>query len=72
MDFRVAIMFKMDLTGDEFRLVSKALRGKLRPEDVQAAEALQVKMLKERHHAYEQMFNESQKAMDNIARGDDL
>jgi hypothetical protein len=67
MDFRAVTLFRVELTGDEFRLVSRALRGALRGADEEAAAlALQEKMLRARHVALAQQLTESQKAMENI------
>ncbi|MFA6234747.1 MAG: hypothetical protein WC824_11295 [Bacteroidota bacterium] len=72
MDFKLEVSFRMDLTVEEFRLVSKALRGKLGPdEELKLAENLQRKMITERHNAYEHMLRESQKAMDNLAKSEE-
>jgi vacuolar-type H+-ATPase subunit E/Vma4 len=65
-DFRISWMFRLDLTKEEFRLVSKALRGTLAAADQPAALELQKKLLRERHKCLSQALNESQKAIDNI------
>ena len=67
MDMRVSWTFRLDLTKEEFRIVSKALRGALtKPEDSEAALELQQRMLRTRHEMLRQALAESQKAIDNI------
>lgn len=67
MDFRVTWIFRLDLTKDDFRLVSKALRGALSTDEEKAAALeLQKKMLRDKHATLLQALAESQKAMENI------
>ena len=67
MDMRVSWTFRLDLTKEEFRVVSKALRGALtKPEDREAALELQQRMLRTRHEVLRQALAESQKAIGNI------
>jgi prefoldin subunit 5 len=67
MDMRVSWTFRLDLTKEELRLVSKALRGALRtPEERAEALELQKRMLRTKHEALRHALAESQKAIDNI------
>jgi len=67
MDMRVTRTFRLDLTKEEFRVVSKALRGALRTQaERDAALELQKRMLRTKHDVLRQALGESQKAIDNI------
>jgi hypothetical protein len=67
MDIRVTWTFRLVLTKQEFRILSKALRGALRTGEEQAeALELQKRMLRTKHDVLRQAFAESQKAVDNI------
>jgi hypothetical protein len=67
MDVRVAWSFNLNLSKEEWRLVSKALRGVLKPGDeTEDALDLQKRMLRSKHEILRQALGESQKAIDNI------
>ena len=66
MNVRFVWTFSLSLSKEEFRLISKALRGALRDEDKEPALELQKKMLRDKHEILRQAINESQKAIDNI------
>lgn len=66
METRLMVLYRLSLDGDEFRLVSKALRGLLTDDEKPAALELQAKMLREKHKQITNMLKESQKAMDHI------
>lgn len=58
--------YVVSLTKREFLVISKALRGTLKPEELEEARALQVALAVAKHEILKQELNESQKLMDNI------
>ena len=66
MEITFAPQYQFTLTSQEFRLISKALRGvALLPEEAQAAAALQVKMVKLRAAQARSFLAAVQKDADN-------
>ena len=68
MDVRMEQKITIGVSKAEWLLISKALRGVLKPAEVPAALELQVSMHRQRHAILEQMHAESQKVIDNIDR----
>ena len=66
MDFRVLTVYRLDLNKDEFNLIQRALRGALTEEEKAEAQALQEKLLIERHSVLSQMAKTSEVAVTNI------
>jgi hypothetical protein len=66
MNTRLHITYRLEFTVDEFRLVSKALRGALDVAERPVALALQERMLRDKHEFLRQQLESSQKAIDNI------
>jgi len=66
MELDVDLTFTLKLNRQEFLLVSKALRGALKPEELEAAQELQKRMVTLRHKQFEHMLRESQKLMGNL------
>lgn len=70
MDVRIEQKITVSISKAEWLLISKGLRGVLKP-GPEAAEALdlQERMHQQRHAILVQTLSESQKVIDNIARG---
>jgi hypothetical protein len=67
MDLGLVLSYRLVLSPDELRIVSKALRGTLKPgEEADAAAELQRKLLREKHRQLQQALREAQKAVDHI------
>lgn len=66
MDMRVTWKYTLDLTKDEFLIVSKALRGTLKDEEKAIALALQERMVLQKHTMLQQALDESAKVLINI------
>lgn len=66
MDTQITATYHLVIRGDEFRLLSKALRGILSDEDKPKALELQIKMLQDKHAWLKQQMESSQKNIDNI------
>jgi hypothetical protein len=70
MDVRVEIKYRLDLSRDEWLVVSKALRTFAdelpRDEDREIAAKLQEQMLTQKHNVLSQMTAEASKAVGNI------
>ncbi len=65
-EFKVDISYKITLSPAEFRLISKALRGVLKPDDIETAKALQELLLKERASQLRSYADEMEKHVKNI------
>jgi len=61
--------FVLTLTKREFLIVGKALRGTLKPDELQEALALQESLARAKHMVLEQELHESQKLINNIGEG---
>jgi len=66
MDTQMQVTYHLVIRGDEFRLLSKALRGILDEADKAKAIELQEKMLRDKHEWLRQQLESSQKNIDNI------
>jgi hypothetical protein len=67
MDVGLVLNYRIVLSPDEVRIVSKALRGTLKSgEEAAAAAELQKKLLREKHKQLQQALREAQKAVDHI------
>jgi len=71
MDVRLELKQSLVLTKDEWRLISKALRGALKPgPEQEEAFELQKKMHRLKHEWLKQTIAESQKVIDNIDKAE--
>lgn len=66
MELDVDIAFTLKLSRQELLIISKALRGALKPEELEAAQELQRRLVTLRHKQLEHMLHESKKLMDNL------
>lgn len=67
METRIMLSYRLTLDADEFRILSKALRGNLTGKDEADALQLQIKMMRVKHKQIMSMMKESERAMNNIA-----
>lgn len=65
-DTRVHWTYSITVSKEEFLLISKALRGNLKPEEMQAALELQEALVRQKHAVLQQALSESQKVISNI------
>jgi hypothetical protein len=68
MDFGQQITYRLFLSPKEFRLVSKALRGTLSPDEAEEAKLLQIELQLQRAKHAESHMKETQKAVENIEK----
>lgn len=66
MEVSIAWTYALKLSKAEWILISKALRGALRPEDASDAAELQKKMVREKAAILEQALGEASKAVRNV------
>ncbi len=66
MELELDLAYTLKLSRQELLLISKALRGVLKPEELEAAQELQKRMAALRHKQFEHMLHESKKLMDNL------
>ncbi len=66
MELELDLAYTLKLSRQELLLISKALRGVLKPEELEAAQELQKRMAALRHKRFEHMLHESKKLMDNL------
>lgn len=69
MEIDVRLDYVLHLSKEEFLLIGRALRGTLKPQEVEAARELQVAIVASRHKQLEQKLRESAKLMENIEKG---
>ena len=63
------MFYRFVMTPDEFRLISKALRGMLELAEIPLAVVLQEKMMRDRAAQAANFAREAQKAVGNIEKG---
>lgn len=66
MELDVEPVFTLKLSRQELLTISKALRGALKPDELEAAQELQKRIVTLRHKQFEHMLHESKKLMDNL------
>lgn len=69
MQLRVNMTYMLELTIEEFRLVSKGLRGTLKPEDRVLAQALQEKLIEEKAAELDRRADQANVALDSLTMG---
>lgn len=62
----VSLKYNMEFTPAEFALIGRALRGALRPDEVDAAKNLQIEMCKQKIREFEHHGQEIEKLKKNI------
>jgi hypothetical protein len=68
MDFQLLISYKVVISTEEFRILSKALRGTLTEDEKGAALLLQQKMMEDRAKLFANAFDEANKTVVNIEK----
>ncbi len=66
MQLNIFLGFSVSLTNEEFHMISRALRGMLRPEEKEAAAALQTEMMKAKSSRIKHLNSEMEKLDRNI------
>ncbi len=62
----VATIYKLELTGEEFHLISKALRNVLKDEELETARLLQKEMMERKISLARHHMNEMEKLEKNL------